>query len=184
VPEDKLTIREIQASDIPDIVQYWLGSDKLYLSGMGVEPARLPTAEQLTSNLQSQIETPVEKRSSFCIIWQLNGRSIGHSNTNPTNFGKDAFMHLHLWYPEVRSKGMGTKLLQLTVFRFFEVLKLKDLYCQPYSLNPAPHKALQKAGFELVKEYITVPGSLNFEQPVKLWHLSFDKVKELYKNGS
>lgn len=38
--------------------------------------------------------------------------------------------------------------------------------------NPAPNKTLKKAGFELVKEYVTTPGPINFEQPVKLWCLS------------
>jgi hypothetical protein len=47
-------------------------------------------------------------------------------------------------------------------------------------LNPAPHKALEKLGFEFEKEYITVPGSINFEQPVKRWGLSYDTYNKIY----
>ena len=182
--EDILTVREIQASDIPLIVDYWLTSEEAYLTGMGVDLNKLPAKEQLTSNILKQINTPIEQRNAYCIIWQLNNKPIGHSNTNPTNFGRDAFMHLHLWNQEVRSKGMGAELLKLTIPYFFENLELKNLYCEPFALNPAPHRTLQKVGFEFVKEYITVPGPLNYEQPVKQWHLSYDRFKQLYKTDT
>lgn len=174
-----LSVREIQPSDIPLLVNYWLGADELYLDSMGVDLHKLPSAEQLSSHLFTQIETPLVQRNAYCIIWLINGRPVGHCNTNPTSFGKDAFMHLHIWEKDTRSKGIGSRLLQLTLPYFFENLQLKNLYCQPYALNPAPHKTLEKLGFEFVKEYVTIPGSLNYEQPVKLWQLSYER----YRNG-
>ena len=67
---------------------------------------------------------------------------------------------------------MGLELVKLTLPHFFEKLKLRKLYCEPYALNPAPNKTLARAGFELMKEYTTTPGPLNFEQPVKLWQMT------------
>jgi hypothetical protein len=58
-------------------------------------------------------------------------------------------------------------------------IPLKKLFCEPYALNPAPNKTLEKIGFEFVKEYITTPGWINFEQPVKLWMMDFEKFKTL-----
>jgi RimJ/RimL family protein N-acetyltransferase len=67
----------------------------------------------------------------------------------------------------------------MTLPLFFERLQLKKLYCEPYALNSAPNKSLEKVGFEFIKEYITIPGSLNFEQPVKRWELSYEKFQLL-----
>ena len=88
-------------------------------------------------------------------------------------------MHLHLWNAENRTKGFGTKLLKMTLPFFFENLHLKKLYCEPYALNPAPNKTLENIGFEFEKEYITIPGSLNFEQPVKRWVMGLEKYKDV-----
>ena len=81
---------------------------------------------------------------------------------------------------DTRKKGMGAQLLEMTIKLFFENLKLKKLCCEPYALNPAPNKTLEKVGFSFVKEYITVPGSINFEQPVKRWEMT----REAYLNRS
>lgn len=56
---------------------------------------------------------------------------------------------------------------------------MKKLYCELYALNPAPNKTLEKVGFTFIKEHITVPGLLNFEQPVKLWELSYDYFRKM-----
>ena len=174
-----LSVREMQQTDIELISQYWLTSDSIFLEGLGVDINKIPSKEQWIEMLLKQINTPMEEKISYCIIWEFDGKPIGHSNTNPTVFGRDGYMHLHLWEHSVRKKGMGTELVKLTLPYFFENLKLKTLYCQPYALNPAPNKTLQKVGFEFVKEYRTIPGSLNFEQPVKLWELTYEKFKQL-----
>ena len=174
-----LSVREIQQPDIESIVQYWLHADRLYLLSMGVDVHKIPSQNQLTATLLSQVYTPLEYKKAYCIIWELDGVPVGHSNTNPVFFGKEAYMHLHLWHNEVRRKGFGAELVQMTLPYFFENLKLKKLFCEPYALNPAPNKTLEKAGFEFVKEYITTPGPLNFEQPVKRWELTYEKYIQI-----
>jgi RimJ/RimL family protein N-acetyltransferase len=129
--------------------------------------------------LLEQLNSPIEQKRAYCIIWEEDGKPIGHSNTNPTFYGKEATMHLHLWNNETRQKGTGTQLLKLTLPLFFENLKLRNLVCEPYALNPAPNKTLEKAGFTLVKKYITTPGFLNFEQPVMRWELSEENYLKL-----
>jgi len=89
-------------------------------------------------------------------------------------------MHLHLWHSTQRQKGLGAELVKLTLPYYFNKLKLKKLYSEPYALNPAPNKTFEKLGFELMKEYITIPGYLNFQQPVKQWLLTRERFNELY----
>jgi RimJ/RimL family protein N-acetyltransferase len=129
--------------------------------------------------LLNQLEKPLHERMSYCIIWLLNGEPIGHCNTNPTVFGEEAAMHLHIWDERHRKAGLGSEFLKKTLPYFFQNLQLKRLYSEPYSLNDAPSKTLAKRGFELTKEYVTIPGSLNFQQPVKRWELPADKFAQI-----
>ncbi len=177
-----LSVREMQANDIDLIANYWLQAEPSFLQNMGVDIAKLPSREAFTNMLLQQLNTPVEQKNSYCFIWEISGVASGHCNTNPMIYGEEAFMHLHLWNKEKRQQGIGVKLLSLTLPYFFENLKLKRLFSEPYALNIAPHKTLQKAGFEFVKEYQTIPGSLSFEQPVKRWQMSDEKYKQLYQS--
>jgi hypothetical protein len=52
------------------------------------------------------------------------------------------------------------------------------LYCEPYALNPAPNKTLEKLGFKFLKTYTTIPGWINFEQEVNLWELKNNIFKK------
>ena len=174
----------MEVEDIDAIVNYWHRCDNTSLLNMGVDKNKLPPTQDLTQMLVDQLNTPFKTRQSYCIIWQIDGKPVGHCNTNPTIFGEEAFMHLHIWYAEERQKGVGTIFLKMTLPYFFERLQIKKLLCQPYALNPAPNKTLAKAGFEFVKEYITIPGYLNFEQAVKQWQLTLEKFRESTASSS
>lgn len=172
--DNSLSIREIQLSDIPLLINYWLGADESHLRMKGVEPSLLPSAELFSANLKAQIEFQYANKKSYCIIWELDGEPVGHSNLNPVEYGKEAYMQLHMWGKGERQRGLGLEFMKLTLPYFFERMKLEILYCQPYALNTAPNRVLEKLGFSFVKEYTATPGSINFEQEVKLWEL---KVK-------
>ena len=90
-------------------------------------------------------------------------------------------MHLHLWDQTLRKSGRGTELLKMSIPYYFRNFELEQLICEPYALNPAPNRVVEKVGFTLEKEYVTVPGSINFEQPVKRWIMTRDAFHALYK---
>lgn len=174
-----LSVRELSSNDVPFIMKYWYESDKDYLVSLGADLAKIPSKEVMEEMLLQAAQLPIEKKQSYCIIWEINGQPSGHSNINKIIFGQEAYMHLHLWNTGTRQKGMGASLVKMTLPYFFNNCKLKMLYCEPYALNAAPNKTLAKAGFTFVKEYVTVPGYINFEQPVKRWELShadFQKI--------
>ena len=181
---ENLIVRELQLDDMDPFMSYWLNADEIYLANMGVDIKKLPTKEQFVTYWKSQLEMPVEEKLSYCVIWQKNNIPIGHSSTRPTHFGKEAYMHLHLWNTGERQKGIGGEFMKLTLPHYFEKLQLKDLYCEPYALNPAPNKLLEKLGFDFVKEHRSVPGPSNFEQQVNLWHLSHNRFLQLYKTST
>lgn len=87
-------------------------------------------------------------------------------------------MHLHIWTSSNRKKGLGLPLLRMSIARFFEELELQQLICEPYAMNAAPNAILEKAGFRMEKEYLTIPGSMNFEQQVCRWVM--ERPADLY----
>ena len=168
----KIKIRNIELKDIDLIADYWLESESDFLINMGVDLNKLPTRKGLRKMLTEQINTPITAKKSYALIWELDGKQIGHSNVNEIEYDKQATMHLHLWKSNNRKKGIGTELVRKSLPFYFERLKIEKLICEPYALNPAPNKTLEKVGFGFVKKYRTIPGSLNFEQEVNRWELT------------
>lgn len=182
MPAPILSVRELRPTDIDAIADYWLNADRAYLEGMGVDTAKMPGREEWSAMLTEQLATPLKEKKSYALIWEVDGKAIGHSNINKIIFGQEAYMHLHIWEPKARKKGYGVQLVRLSLPLFFTNYELQTLYCEPYALNPAPNRVLERAGFRLVKEYVTTPGWINFEQPVRLWAMTkeeFEKGHEL-----
>jgi len=167
-----LSVREIQLPDIASITQYWLSATPAFLRGMGVDLTKLPHREAWIALLSEQLTQPYPEKKSYCLIWELDGRAVGHSNVNKIVFGREAYMHLHLWEAGLRQRGIGADLVKMGLPYFFEHLQLQTIYCEPYALNPAPNKTLEKVGFRWVDTYTTTPGWINFEQMVNLWVLT------------
>jgi RimJ/RimL family protein N-acetyltransferase len=172
-----LSVREMEAGDIPLITDYWLNAAPGYLLGMGVDLLRMPSRDQWLVLLSAQLRQEYYEKQSYCMIWQLEGKPVGHCNVNRILFGEEAYMHLHIWFPSIRKMRLGNRFVKMTLPYFFENLQLQTLCCEPYALNPAPNKLLEKAGFVFVKEYTTIPGALNFEQPVNHWEISKSRVE-------
>lgn len=169
----------MQLTDMALIAGYRLQSEPSFLQGMGVDMSKMPSRRELADVLTRQYDLPVEQKYSYFIIWEIDGVPSGHCNTSPFTFGGEACMHLHLWNNTKIQQGMGAQFVQLTLPYFFQNLKIKCLYSEPYALNEAPDKTLPKAGFILINEYTAIPGSLSFEQPVKRWEMSVEKFEKL-----
>lgn len=174
-----LTVRELTEQDINLICDYWLNAEPEYLKAMGVDLDRMPVREAWIDMLQQQLKQSYAEKTSYCLIWLLNHNPVGHSNVNKIIYGKEAYMHLHLWDQKLRKKGMGIEFVKKTLPYYFKNLKLQSVYCEPYAFNQAPNLLLQHIGFDFIKKYVTTPGWLNFEQEVNLWELRFEKFQSL-----
>lgn len=169
-----LAVREATKEDVSLIADYWLRSDHNYMRSLGVDLERLPSRDDFISMLSTQISLPLRERQAYALVWLLDDKPIGHCNINNIVFGMSAHMHLHIWNEENRKKRIGEELVKMSIPYFFNNYELKRVYCEPYAKNPAPHKLLEKLGFQLEKEYITTPGTICFEQPVKRWVLEHE----------
>ena len=174
-----ISVRELQHSDIERITNYWLTSPDDYLIHMGVDLNRMLLREEWIAMLTEQLNTPIENKKSYAIIWEIDGEPIGHCNIGKIIPGEEAHMHLHMWQPHTRQKGIGVPLIKMTLPYFFNNYKLKNLFCEPHAHNAAPNKALSKAGFSLVKTYITTPGILNYEHETNRWLMTREAYEQM-----
>lgn len=184
VKDMSLIVREMVKDDIEYFVKYWLDSSTDHLEGMGVDITKRPTRKQIEKLVNDQLEVPIKCRKSYFLTWLINNNPVGCSNVNQIQYGKQAFMHIHLWQTNNRGRGMGTEFIKKSLHYFFENLNLQELFCEPYSLNPAPNKAVEKVGFEFVKQYLTIPGASNFEQIVNQWKITRKKYEEVMYNNN
>lgn len=176
---NSLLVREMKEDDIAHFIRYWVDSSPEHLEGMGVDVNKRPTSEQIEGLVTSQIGLPMEEKKAYFLTWEKNGYPVGSAHVNQIAFGEQAFMHVHLWQSENRQKGIGRELVKQSLAFFFENLKLQQLLCEPYALNPAPNKTVEKLGFEFVKQHTTIPGASNFEQLVNLWKLTKEQYQEI-----
>jgi len=167
-----LNVREMRITDISLIADYWFLSDPDFLVRMGVDLKKMPVRKDFEEMLEQQINTRMEEKAAYALIWEAGNLPVGHSNINNIIFGNVANMHLHLWKPEFRRKGIGTTLVRKSLSSYFNNFHLKQLICEPRAINLAPNKTLEKAGFTFEKTYLTIPGKINFEQEVNRWVLT------------
>ena len=167
----QLSIRPFNTSDFDGMINYFLESSTAFLAGMGADKSKLPNSSVWKDRLLEDFRKPLTERSFFYVLWMLDGKGVGHSNLNKIQFGKEAFMHLHLWEPSKRQQGIGLQFLSQTLPLYFSSFELPLLYCEPYAENPAPNRILTKLGFQLEKTYRTTPGTINFEQEVNRYCL-------------
>lgn len=157
------------------MISYFLSADHGFLNGLGVDPEKLPGAEEWRLVLKNDFDRPLEKKQFFYLIWELGGTPAGHSNIGDIIYGQEAYMHLHMWSPDKRRQGHGSHFVRESIKIYFQTFNLKRLFCQPYSLNIAPNKTLVKIGFEFMKTYNTVPSRINFHQSVNKWILTKER---------
>lgn len=169
-----IAVREMEKEELGSMIRYFLDATPQFLRGMGVDRDLLPAYDVWLSKVESDFEKPFDQREFFYVIWMYEEKPIGHSNINKIAYGKDAYMHLHLWKPDKRQQGIGSSLVRLSLPYYFRNFQLKELFCEPYSLNVAPNKTLERTGFQLMDEYETVPGWIQFKQPVKRWRMTRD----------
>lgn len=168
--------RPMAVSEIDLVIDYFHQASPEFLDRMGVDPSRLPPPARWKAAIERQFALPVEQREGFVVVWELDGAPVGFSSVDKIKFGQEAYMHLHLLHPERRQAGHGAAFVRLTVPIYFEMLRLQRLFCEPHAYNVAPNRTLQRAGFTYIKTHETVPGWINFHQPVTRWMLEKDAI--------
>jgi RimJ/RimL family protein N-acetyltransferase len=166
-----LDVREMEPSEADLAIDYFLNATPEHLEMMGVDPTRLPSRDEWRRRIADDRARPIEQRRGLMVLWLRDGAPVGFSTCSDAALGEHAKLHLHVLQPEDRNSGVGAPCVKRSAEIYFERLQLKRLYSEPNAFNVAPNRTLQKAGFKYVKTYMTVPGWINFHQPVTRWVL-------------
>jgi RimJ/RimL family protein N-acetyltransferase len=161
----------MELADMSRRIDYFHAADDATLDRLGVSRDRLPARAEWMAAYAEDFRRPLAERRVYGVVWELDGEAIGFSTTEPTEFGREAYMHLHIVRPELRRRGLGSELVRLTTGHYFKVLELKRIFCQPNALNTAPNRALQAAGFRYVRSHEVEPTPINPPQLTTLWVL-------------
>jgi RimJ/RimL family protein N-acetyltransferase len=168
-PEAKLAVREMRLAEVDLRINYFHDASDEQLRTLGVDRARLPAPEDWRSFYQEDYARPIEARESYALVWELDGRTVGFSSTDHIDFGREAFMHLHILEPARRQKGLGAEFVRMSAATYFRTFGLERLYCEPNAFNTAPNRALQRAGFRYLFTHEAQPGPINFLQVTTRW---------------
>jgi ribosomal-protein-alanine N-acetyltransferase len=176
----QLLVRPLTLEDIPPVISYWRTRTDENLEKMGVDKSKLANLD-LEKALKDSLALPIEEAKIYFVIWVVDDVPIGHSNINKIDYGEEATMHLHVWFPEQRQRGYGQELVKLSLENYFQTFKLKRVFCEPNAYNEAPNKTLPKVGFQLIQEnLVCIPGWINFEQPINRYEITRERYESLY----
>lgn len=168
----KISVREIQKDELHFIVDYFSNADTSYLLAMGADKRKMLDRKEWMLKLANDFDKPIAEKEFYYLLWLVDDKPVGHSNINKIIFGQSAYMHLHMWVGNKRQKGLGSQFVEKCVAIYFITFQLQKLICEPYAENPAPHKVIEKMGFEFIKTYETIPGWISFKQFVNRYELS------------
>ena len=175
--QGSLNVREIEEKDIVLLAHYWFQAEEDFLIRLGVDLKKMPGRKDFEQMLKQQIVSAYLKKAAYALIWEVDEIPVGHSNINNIAMGKEAYMHLHLWKPELREKGIGNRLVKMSLPLYFNNFNLERLISEPRAINIAPIRTLEKVGFEYEKTYLTIPGSINYQQEVSRWIMTKDQFE-------
>jgi RimJ/RimL family protein N-acetyltransferase len=156
-------------ADFATRVSYFHGAPDEHLHRLGVDRARLPDPADWEAGFAANLKLPIEQRSEYGVVWELDGVLVGFSTADQIQIGADAHMHLHIVDPQRRSAGLGTAFVRLTAAHYCQVLRLERLFCEPNAFNTAPNRTLQSAGFRYVRTRECRPNPINTYQTTTVW---------------
>jgi RimJ/RimL family protein N-acetyltransferase len=167
----KLTVRQMTINEVGIRIDYLHSASNEFLNKLGVDPAKLPSKDDWLRQHEMDEARPLEKRLNCQLLWLVDDQPIGFSSADRIEFGEQANMHLHILDARNRKAGFGAECVRLSAALYFDLLKLKRLYCQPNAFNIAPNRTLQRAGFRYVETVMVTPSPINVHQPVTRWVL-------------
>lgn len=174
------TIHPLVTDDeLAKVVDYFLSLSPEDDVRMGTDRKNLPKRDDWIQLLINDAKKDLHNRQFFYIGFFLNGKLIGHSNINKIQFGKEAYFHLHIWFPEYRKQRLGDFYVKEAIKYYFEHFKFKKIICEPNAINPAPQGTLLRCGFSFCRTYRTKPSMLSLEHDVNRYEISLEEYKRL-----
>lgn len=136
-------LRDLTPADVPFIVDYWLKSPDEFLTRMGVDRARLGSAEEIQRRFLNAIRSGDLDQRSISLGITLDGGLVGYTLLN--RYSEDVnYSHWHIIVSGQRAKGLSTALYPYRVKAYFDLAPLSQLIHQTRTSNVGMNRVLDK----------------------------------------
>lgn len=165
------TVRPLVENELKNVVDYFLALTPEDDKFMGTDRSNLPDRNTWVQMLIDDSKRVLSERHFYYLGFYLDNNPIGHSGINKIKIGEEAYIHFHLWSPEIRKKGLGSFYLKEALQHYFEIFNFKKLICEPNTINLASNKTLLKCGFTFCDTYKIKPSIISVEHDVNRYEL-------------
>lgn len=164
-------IRPLVGNELAKVVDYFLYLSPEDDARMGTDRENLPSREQWLQMLIGDTLKPLQERQFYYLGLFLDDVAIGHTGINKIDYGSEAYIHFHIWTPELRRQGLGSFYLREAIQYYFQHFKLKKMICEPNVKNLESNKTVLKNGFVFCRTYRIKPSMLSLEHDVNRYEL-------------
>ncbi|MCI5072248.1 GNAT family N-acetyltransferase [bacterium] len=149
---DEYSLRNIKKEDVDAYLNYFYSSPKGYIESLGVDPDKRLPEETMKANFLERCKD-AQKDQSTCPVLAIvkDDQAEGILLLNCLN-EKDAHFHAHIFDPDLRRKGIVTKLGPEACTLFFERFKLEKIIFRFPAKHTGNITILEKMGLKLIRE--------------------------------
>jgi RimJ/RimL family protein N-acetyltransferase len=174
----QLVLRDLEPDDIDALVAYWVDADPEYLDFLGVDRAKLGTADDIRGRFESMIRTGDPDQERVAFVSTADGVVTSYTNLHFVRPDEN-YLHAHIIRPSARGKGLASSsfanVMQI-VFREFPRVDRLLLVTQPH--NEAINRTLTKVGLSFERRWYDEPDGL----PKPGWFNVFTFTREMVES--
>lgn len=176
----KVSVRDLQKSDIPFILKYWFHSPVGFIQSIGIDPEMLPSEDEMKEFLEEKClenqKAAISQINSLTIL--VDDQPIGFHTINPLTVDEEGIFHAHIWDESFRRKGVATKSYLLACSTFMERFNLERIIFKTPKQNIAAIKVKEKLGFRYAGEEVVSFGIIKDNTAVKVYEVEKSEVEQ------
>jgi RimJ/RimL family protein N-acetyltransferase len=156
----ELVLRDLEPGDIDALVAYWVDADPEYLDFLGVDRAKLGTADDIRGRFATMVRTGDPHQERVVFVTTLDGEVISYANFHFVRPDEN-YMHFHIIRPSARGKGLASSSFANTMgVVFAEFPWIDDLLFVTQPHNDRINHVLAKVGLTYERRWYDEPDGL------------------------
>jgi RimJ/RimL family protein N-acetyltransferase len=175
-----LTVRDLQAGDVPTIVDYWHESDPGYLASLGVDIAKLASREATGALFSSSLAaTPGRPGTRATLVGVTSDGIVAYTNLN-FRTEREAVAHVHTLLRDVRTRAAVMMVFPQVVRLYFELFpELDRVVFETSPENRAINRVLQGIGLRPRRMHLERPDGMARVGEFNVYELARDQLPRL-----
>jgi len=178
---ETIKFRDLLPEDIDLFLDYWHHSPLGFLEGMGVDPKKIASPEEMRTHLQAQIDDIAKNGSKVgrLLIIEYLCEPIGYHNLNEIIAGDSALFHAHIWNPKMRGQGLGTYSYPRASRIYMDRFNLKKVRFISPIQNKGINRIKEKLGLKCLGETVMTAPFLITGTRGYMYELTEEHLKNL-----